>query len=99
MSPKPQTVPFIAGNEHYQGLIADSAEEPEASEVGMWRATHVAREVILLAPEGMTKTETEEYFDSLVDYLVLLSKIGYELTDLSRFRKRFISRQRRSLQI
>lgn len=57
-------------NAHRQGRNLSNGEDPQPSEVLLWRATYIVREVIITAPDDMTIEETQIYFDSLVHYLV-----------------------------
>lgn len=49
----------MEGGSHWRG-----------AEVALWRASFVAREAILLAPDNMSKKEADSYFKALVVFLV-----------------------------
>lgn len=58
---------------HLQGLNRGEGLVCEPYEAPLWRASYVAREVILICPEGMQSQELEVYFDALVRYMVCYS--------------------------
>ena len=55
---------------HLQGLNCRDGVECSEVEAPLWRASFVAREVILVCPEGMAAEEYDIYFNSLIKYMV-----------------------------
>ena len=56
--------------EHMQGLNSEDGLCCTPYEAPLWRASFVAREVILICPEEMSSEESEMYFSALVEYMV-----------------------------
>ena len=55
---------------HLQGLNCRDGVECSEAEAPLWRASFVAREVILMCPEGMNDEECGIYFNPLIKYMV-----------------------------
>ena len=55
---------------HLQGLNCRDGIECSELEAPLWRASFVAREVILICPEGMSTDEQDIYFNALIKYMV-----------------------------
>ena len=55
---------------HLQGLNCRDGIDCTQLEAPLWRACFVAREVILICPEGMSADEQEIYFNALIKYMV-----------------------------
>lgn len=56
---------------HHQALNISVGCQPTCgAEVILWRASWIIREMILLAPSGMTDEETRIYYQALSRYVV-----------------------------
>ena len=74
---------------HFQGLNANTGQFPTPEETHAWRAAWVAREAVLVAPDGMSEQEQMLYFNKLVAYMVSVKTIilGICLTHISDLQK------------
>ncbi|KAK7676825.1 hypothetical protein QCA50_020231 [Cerrena zonata] len=68
---------------NHQGLNMEGGSHWRGAEVALWRASFVAREAILLAPDNMSKKEADSYFKALVVFLKsqYASAISPDVTD------------------
>ena len=55
---------------HLQGLNCRDGIDCSEVEAPLWRASFVAREVIIVCPEGMNDAEHDTYFHALIRYMV-----------------------------
>lgn len=53
-----------------QGSTTNDGEQAYGGETFLWTGAFVAREVILIAPENMTREEMNEYYHGLITFLV-----------------------------
>ena len=61
-----------AGNVLRQGSC-NTGRTPVGGEIFLWTGAFVAREVTVIAPQGMSKDERFKYFGELASFLVSLT--------------------------